>query len=90
MSDTHTGEQKQELAERDNDVLVLLEDVQNAQPLLEDGLCVVSSKVLQSLGGFGGALRFEQDGEIPSRRRLLEFNVAAEQVVYADRLLYGQ
>ena len=75
LADTHGGEHLEERRECESDVLVLLEDVEDAKASLEHLLGVVGREVLQSLGGRVRVLRLEEDVEVALRRGLLKFYV---------------
>ena len=68
------------------DVLVFFEDVEHAEALPEHLLNIVSDQVLECLGRCFRILGVEKDLKIALSRRLLEFYIAPEEAVDADRL----
>ena len=76
----------EERGERKIDIFVLLEDVEHAEALPEHLLNIVSDQVLEYLGRCFRILGVEKDLKIALSRRLLEFYIAPEEAVDADRL----
>ena len=71
----------EESRECESDVLVLLEDVEDAEAGLEHPLGVIGREIFQCLCRRVRVLRLEEGVEITLRRGLLKFHVTFQEIV---------